>query len=116
MNNTTRVLDLNSAKRPTLELTMMDDDRTVLRVKTPPEEMIQELQAMRDDLAKLETGDRSAVDMIYDLAARLLSYTRDFIKVTAADRRGKYRGDLESLILIYGAYLDFINALTNEKN
>ena len=116
MNNTTKALDLNNVSRPTLELTMMDDDRTVLRVKTPPEEMIQELQAMRNDLAKLETGDLSAVGMIYDLAGRLLSYNRDFIKVTAEDLRGKYRVDLESLILIYGAYLDFINALTNAKN
>lgn len=116
MNNTTRVLDLNNVSRPTLELTMMDDARTVLRVKTPTEELVQELQAMNGDLAKLETGDRSAVGMIYDLAARLLSYNRDYIKVTAEDLRGKYRVDLESLILIYNAYLGFINALTNEKN
>lgn len=112
----TKVLDLNSVKRPTLELTLMDDERTVLRVKTPPESMIQELQDLKDDLHKLETGDRDAVEMIYDLAARLLSHNRDFIKVTTADLRGKYRVDLESLILIYSAYLDFINSLTNEKN
>ena len=113
---TTKVLDLNSAQRPTLELTMMDEDRTLLRVKTPPENMIQELQNMKDDLAKLETGDRDAVAMIYDLAARLLSCNRDFIKVTVKDLRGKYRVDLEALLLIYSAYLDFINALRNEKN
>lgn len=116
MTNTTKVLDLNNVIRPTLELTMMDDDRTLLRVKTPTEGMVQELQAMHGDLAKLETGDRDGVDMIYDLAARLLSHNRDFIKVTAEDLRGKYRVDLESLIIIYNAYLEFINALTNEKN
>lgn len=111
-----RVLDLNTAQRPTLVLTMMDDERTVLHVKTPPESMVQELQAMQGEFAKLETGDRDAVGMIYDLAARLLSCNRDFIKLTAEDLRDKYRVDLESMLLIFSAYLDFINALTNEKN
>jgi hypothetical protein len=109
-------LDFNSAQRPTLELTMMDDARTVLRVKTPPERMVQELQAMQTELQKLTTGDLDAVAMIYDLAARLMSENRDFIKVTAEDLRGKYKMALEDLILFYNAYLDFINALANEKN
>jgi hypothetical protein len=110
------VLDFNSAQRPTLELTMMDDARTILRVKTPPESMIQELQNMSAELRKLETGDGDAVGMIYDLAARLMSQNRDYIKVTAEDLRGKYRMAVEDLILFYSAYLDFINTLTNEKN
>ena len=110
------VLDFNSAKRPTLELTMMDDARTILRVKTPPESMVQELQAMAGELHKLETGDMDAVGMIYDLAARLMSQNRDFIKVTVEDLRGKYKMSLEDLILFYNAYLDFINSLANAKN
>jgi hypothetical protein len=111
-----RILDLNSVKRPTLVLTLMDDDRTVLHVKTPTEDMVSELQSMQDDLRKLETGDRNAVAMIYDLAARLLSCNRDYIRITAEDLRKKYRVDLESLILVYSAYLEFINGLANEKN
>lgn len=110
------VLDFNSAQRPTLELTMMDEARTVLRVKTPPESMIQELQGMQSELRKLETGDAEAVSMIYDLAARLMSQNRDFIKVTVEDLRGKYKMALEDLLLFYNAYLGFINSLANEKN
>lgn len=109
-------LDFNSAQRPTLELTMMDDARTVLRVKTPPESMVQELQAMQGEFGKLETGDVDAVSMIYDLAARLMSQNRDFIKVTAQDLRDKYKMALEDMILFFNAYLDFINVLSNEKN
>lgn len=111
-----RTLDFNTAQRPTLELTMMDDARTVLRVKTPTEGMIQELQALAPELKKVETGDRDAVDMIYDLGARLMSCNRDFITVTAADLREKYRLDLESMLVFFSAYVDFINALSNEKN
>lgn len=113
---TTKVLDFNSAQRPTLELTMMDDDRTVLRVKTPPESMIRELENMSEDLEKLKTGDRDSVEMIYDLAARLMSCNRSFLTVTVEDLRGKYRMELEDLLLFFNMYFDFITELTNEKN
>lgn len=110
------VLDLNNVQRPTLELTLMDDNRTLFRVKTPTESMVQELQQMVPDLERLTKGDKEAVDLIYDLAARLISCNRDFIKVTAEELRGKYRMDLESAILFFNAYMDFISAVTNEKN
>ena len=111
-----RVLDLNSVQRPTLELTLMDDDRTLLRVSMPTEGMVSELQAMTSDLKKVEKGDREAVELIYDLAARLLSCNRDRIQVTAEELRGKYRVDLESLLIVYSAYMDFINEISNQKN
>ena len=111
-----KVLDLNSAQRPTLELTMMDDDRTVIRVSTPTEAMVQELQSMGPNLGKLTKGDKSSVELIYDLAARLISCNRDFVTVTAEELRGKYRMDLESAILFFSAYMDFIAGITNEKN
>lgn len=113
---TKKVLDLGSVKRPTLELTLLDDERTVLRVTTPSEGMVQELEEMQSEFSKLTTGDREAVDAIYELMARLLSFNRDFIKITAEDLRGKYRVDLESLILVASAYVDFIDTVNKEKN
>lgn len=109
-----KILDLNSVQRPTLELTMLDDARTVFRVSIPKESMIQELKQL--DLASLEAGDRDSIDLIYDLAARLISCNRDFIKVTAKELRGKYRMDLESAIIFFSAYMDFISEITNAKN
>ena len=111
-----KVLDLNSVQRPTLELTLQNDERTLFRVSTPSEGMIEELQALIPELSKLEAGNRESVAMIYDLAARLISCNRDYVKVTAAELRGKYRMDLESAILFFSAYMDFITEITNAKN
>lgn len=111
-----KVLDLGALQRPTLNLTLLDDERTVLRVTTPSERMIHELEEMQGEFSKLTTGDREAVDAIYDLMARLLSYNLEFIKVTAEELREKYRVDLTSLVIVAQAYLEFIEELNKEKN
>jgi hypothetical protein len=113
---TNKVLDLGSIQRPTLDITLLDDERTVLRVTTPSERMIHELEQMQGEFSKLTTGDREAVAAIYDLMARLLSYNLDCVNVTAEELRVKYRVDLTALVVVAQAYLEFIEALNNEKN
>lgn len=110
------VLDLNNAKRPTLEVCMTDEARTVLRVTTPSEAVINEFEALLPELSKIQQGDRSAVDLIYDLTAQILSCNRDFIKVTPEELRGKYRMDLETAIIFWAEYNKFIDGIANEKN
>ena len=112
-----RVLDLNTVKRPTLELTLQDTERTTLRLTTPTEALVDELKNLStEELQKLQTGDREAVETIYSLAARLISCNRDFVDVTAEELRGKYRMDLETAAIFFAAYLDFINEVGNQKN
>lgn len=112
-----KVLDLNTAKRPTLELVLQDKDRTKLRLSTPTEGLIEEMQQLSPDMLDIiSSGSREGVEMIYDLAARLISCNRDFIKVTAKELTDKYNMDLESAILFFSAYMDFITEITKEKN
>lgn len=111
-----KVLDLNKVQRPTMELTLMDEARTTFRLSTPTEATVQELQQMGETLENLKKGSRESILIIYDLAARLISCNRDFIKVTADELRTKYNLDLESAILFFNAYMDFISSIQNEKN
>lgn len=112
-----RVLDLNTVERPTLELTLQDEARTIVRVTTPTEGLIQELQAVAPELEKsLTKGDEESQKDIYDLAAKLISCNRDSIKITGEELRGKYRMNLESAIVFYDAYMDFINEIFKLKN
>jgi hypothetical protein len=111
-----KVLDLNNAQRPTLEVILMDDARTLLRVTTPTESVINEFENLLPELGKVQQGDRSAVDLIYDLTAKILSCNRDFIKVTAEELRGKYRMDLETAIIFWAEYNKFIDEIKNAKN
>lgn len=110
-----RTLDLN-VQRPTLTLTFKNETHDVLNVTTPEERMVQKLQNSTPMLDKLKKGDKDSIDGTYDLMAELLSFNLDNVEVTAADLRGKYKVGLMDLILITGAYLDFINALMHEKN
>lgn len=113
-------LNLNTVKRPTLDLTMMDDEQTVLRVKMPTQEMFKELQTNAGLLDAAAEGDRDSTDYLFDQLARLLSNNRDHITVTATDLKkgkdSKYHMDLEDAILVYRAYFNFISSIVNAKN
>lgn len=112
-----KTLDFNKINRPTLQLVMPDDAKTVIKVTTPRESMIEELQEMLPELQNiLGAGNAEAVQACYDLAARLINCNCSFITVTAEDLRGKYSLDLEGLIVFYSAYMDFIQEITSAKN
>lgn len=109
-------LNLNTVQRPTLDLTLMDDEQTVLRVKMPTLDMFKEMQSVSSALDGVEDGDKDSVDALYEMLAGLLSNNRDRIKVTAEELRGKYKIDLESAIIVFRAYVDFITSITRAKN
>lgn len=109
-------LDLNTVQRPTLELVMMDEEQTVLRVMMPNKAMFKELTESDSVASGAEGGDGESSDALYDLVARLLSCNRDRIKVTAEELEHKYNLDLESVILVYKAYIDFVFSIIKEKN
>ena len=62
------------------------------------------------------TGNKEGVQSIYDLAARLISCNREGIHITASELLGKYRMTLESAVVFFSAYMDYISAITNQKN
>lgn len=111
-----RVLDLNSVQGAIMDLTLQDEARTVVHLDFPTEALVRELESMGPELKKIEKGDRSGVDMTYDLAARLISCNLDYFKVTGQELREKYRMNLYSAITFFSAYLDFITELGNSKN
>lgn len=109
-----RILDLNTAQRPTLELTLCDEERTTIHVGMPKEADIQELTAF--DFTGLENGEKADIAAVYEMAARLINCNRDGIKITGEELRDKYGMDLELVVLFFEAYTDFINEITSEKN
>lgn len=109
-----RTLDLNNVQRPTLELALRDDARTTLHIGLPSEADIQALQAT--DFSSLASGDKVGVNEVYELAARLMNFNRDGIKVTGAELRDKYRMDLELVVVFFNVYMDFVTEVSREKN
>lgn len=109
-------LNLNTVKRPTLDLTLMDEEQTLLRVKMPTLDLFKEMQSVSSSLDGVEDGDKDSADALYEILAKLLSCNRDRIKVTAPQLRGQYNLDLESALLVFRAYVDFITSILNAKN
>lgn len=109
-------LNLNTVQRPTLDLTLMDDAQTVIRVKMPTQEMFKELQNNAGVLDAADDGDRGSIEYLYEQLANLLSNNRDRVAITAHDLKSTYNIDLESAILIYRAYFNFISSIISAKN
>lgn len=112
-----RVLDLNTIKLPTLELTFTDADRTTIHVTAPTEALINEMESwVKNSMDTLSAGDSNSVEAAFDLTARLLSCNREHLVITSADLQKKYGVDIWTLVAILNAYTDFISDIKNEKN
>lgn len=112
-----KTLDFNTIIRPTLPLVMRDENHTEITVTAPTEALVEELQDIGPELGKI-LGDNSpqSIEAVYSLAARLISCNRNGLQVTAEDLRGKYKLNLEAMLIFYNVYLDFINEIKNAKN
>jgi len=112
-----KTLDFNKIHRPHLLLVMPDKDRTKIKVSTPTEGLIEELQASLPEFeAVLKEGDAETIKAVYDLAARLINCNQSAVHVTAEDLAGKYGLNLEFLVEFFSAYIDFIGEITAAKN
>lgn len=117
-----KTLDFNKLSRPVLPMVMCDEAKTTIRVTTPSEVLIEELQATLPELQRVMDGkDQEAVDLCYDLAARLISCNTSGVEVSAEDLRVKYwprERIMNQLYLLefYSAYVDFIREINNAKN
>ena len=117
-----KTLDFNKLNRPTLQLVMCDEDKTVINVTTPHEALIEELAANLDEFQSIiKSEDEEAVKACYGLAARLISYNTADMEVSVEDLRGKYWpaeriANQLYLMAFFGAYVDFIKEINNAKN
>lgn len=115
-------LNFNTINRPVLELTMADENKTEITVTTPPEELVEELEATLPELKNiLSSADEAATDCSYTLAAKLISCNKQGLQVTAFELKNHYwpknkTENLLYLVTFLSAYQDFINEINNAKN
>jgi hypothetical protein len=111
------MLDLNALEQPILELKMRDDNRTIFRLTTPTVKQVERFMSAKTELAEIaKSGDVEKIKKLYELTADLISCNADYMKVTAEDLRDKYRVKFGDIVLIFTAYLKFINEINTAKN
>ena len=111
-----RALDLNSIQESLLDLTLRDEARTVVHLDMPTEALINELHSMEPELERMKTGDKVAIGMIYDLAARLISCNFDGFTATGDELRTKYGLHLVATLTFFSSYMEAVETLIKEKN
>lgn len=112
----THVLDLNTIERRTLALTLTDQERTVIHLTIPDVDTVQEVQAALPALSRFKTGNLGDLKTVYEVTAHFLSCNEEGMTFSADDLRTRYRMTLESLVVLFSAYTEFITEISNEKN
>lgn len=110
-------LNFRSFSQPTLPIIMNDADETLFTVITPSVELVERLEANKDNIAAtFEKGDESTLDQVWGLAASLISCNRECRQVTVEELKGRYGMRYQMLLAFYMAYSEFINEIENAKN
>lgn len=113
------ILKFDRHRPPILHVELMDDRRTVIRVTPPTVELQEELRARQSELSALladADDDNDTREMLYNLAARLLSCNRNMRKFTPEQLLTTYGLDEEDLVVFFHAYTDFLTKLERAKN
>lgn len=111
-----RVLDFNEVQSSFMDIKLRDPERTEVHLDLPTEKTINELQNMKSELERMKEGDRTAVDEIYDLAARLMNCNFDLLTFTGEALRTKYGMNLVLILQFYSTYMSYVEELSNRKN
>lgn len=110
-------IDFNSIIKPTIELTLRDEAHTVVHVTVPSEGLVEKLMANADQLRKAVDGTNAeAIKAVFTLAAELINFNLDGIRVTAEELRDKYNLTLFDIILFAQVYLQFLEEIKQAKN
>lgn len=107
----------NRYRPPVLPLQLMDDAQTWVNISPPTVDLQEELRAQQSHLrALLGQEGEEMVEVLYNLAARLMSCNRNLIRFTAEDLRTVYHMDVEDLVVFYKLYADYLSEIEHAKN
>lgn len=110
-------VNFNRHRPPILEVPLFDKDETVLQVTLPTVDLQEELRANAGAFnALLDGGDETQRAALWDLAARLMSCNRNWLKITPEALRKKYRLVEDDLVIFYEAFVEFVRNTENAKN
>lgn len=110
-------------KRPTWEIELGDEARTVLHLIIPTKGLMGMVGSLMDRLNTIsgedeenETDIQTIENEIYEIAAELISRNEEQLTVTAQELGEKYDASLDYLIVFFHGYVEFINENIASKN
>lgn len=110
-------LNFREFAQPTLPITMNDAEGTLFTVTAPTVALTERLAANIDAMLEIfKSGNMTAVEEIWKLAADLISCNREGRHVTAEDLKGRYGMSHAMLYAFMIAHMEFTHEIENAKN
>jgi len=103
------VLDFNTRKKEYLTVKLHDEKKTVLMIGTPTKAVLQEFKAL-----EVTASDEDTIDELYNVCAKVMSFNKGGIKITAKYLEGFF--DIDDITAFFNAYAEFIKSVTEAKN
>lgn len=112
MSNT---LDFNKVKKKYLTVTLADEKKTILMIGTPTKAVMGELMELKTLLEDMSDDvSNEVMDDLYNACAKVMS--RNKTGKTIEKEYLEQLFDFEDIVIFFDAYMDFISALSAEKN
>lgn len=111
-----KVLDFTTQKKSYLTVKLNDEKKTVLMIGTPTKGILNEFIAINEKVSDEGGADAEAVNDLYDVCARVMSFNKGGIKITADYLSDSCGFDLEDIMTFFNAYSEFMASITNAKN
>ncbi len=108
------VLDFTKQKKEYLTVKLNDDKKTVLMIGTPTKAILSEFIAMNEKIDENGGADAEAVNDLYDVCAKVMSFNKGGIKITADYLEDFF--DIEDVMIFFNAYSEFMASVTKGKN
>lgn len=111
-----KTLNFNNMKKQYLTVTLADEKKTTLMISTPTKGVMDELLMLQESLEALTENntDMNAIDDLYTACAKIMSRNKGGIVITKEYLENLF--DFEDIVILFNAYMDFINEVTGEKN
>ena len=108
------VLDYTRQKKEYLTIKLNDEKKTVLMIGTPTKKILNDFIEINDRISDDNGADLDAVDDLYNVCAKVMSFNKGGIKITS-DYLGEFF-DIEDIMIFFRAYSDFMASVTSVKN
>lgn len=109
-----RNFDFNKIKKQVFPVTLSDENKTTIVLKTPSKALTEALQEIDEDVKALQDDDEEIVEELYLMSAQIMSHNMTNTVITVKQLKELY--DIDDIMAFLDAYKSFIDELTSSKN
>lgn len=103
--------NFNNTKKKYLKITLNDDEKTILFLKTPRKDLMNKLLSLNTDNKNM---DEEELDQVYEITAEIMSRNTKNKKITKEEVEELL--DFEDIYKFIVCYTEFLIQVTKQKN